>query len=667
MRRSWTAILLASLACGESRDSVAPLTISPAGVNLAPGGRQQFTASEVVSWSVAGTDAGAIDSGGLYTAPAVSGTFQVVATSADKARIASATVTVSLGTAVSISIDPTNATLAPGAAQLFTTTVTGSQDRTVIWSVREPAGGAMADGLYTAPQRGGVFHVVAASHADPSKIAVATVAVGDPPARVSISIDPTAAALRAGESVRFFASVTGSADTSVEWTAPDGGSIDAQGLFVAPGDAGSYRVVASAHADPTKSATSVVTVEGAPQVTLSIHPQSVTLSPGEIIAFSATVTGSSNTAVQFSADPPGSIDANGSYTAPVTAGSWRVCAQSVADPNQRATATVTVVGTSSIGVTVDPAQYTISANEHSSIIIRARVSGTADQAVTWSVQEGASGGSVDAAGVYTAPANTEGTWHVVATSHADPSKSAISAITASWRDLHDHGGTVLASPKAYAIWWGDPSAWASDSKAGIEQVLGGLDGSSYLDILTQYMRGAKAGLEFAGSLADGAAPPPAADLYSTDVAAEVCKVLTDHRQQPEADALYLLFTSTAIDVAKVQACGWHSWGSCNDVKIAIALVPNSLGNERCSYPGVGACDAGITVATHTLASIAVHELTEMMTDPFATAWWDDSYPFMDEIGDACAWYVRECIPLAGHLWEIQSLWSNAAPHQCVSH
>ena len=206
MRRSWTAILLASLACGESRDSVAPLTILPAGVNLAPGGRRQFTASEVVSWSVAGTDAGAIDSGGLYTAPAVSGTFQVVATSADKARIASATVTVSLGTAVSISIDPTNATLAPGAAQLFTTTVTGSQDRTVIWSVREPAGGAMADGLYTAPQRGGVFHVVAASHADPSKIAVATVAVGDPPARVSISIDPTAAALRAGESVRFFAS-----------------------------------------------------------------------------------------------------------------------------------------------------------------------------------------------------------------------------------------------------------------------------------------------------------------------------------------------------------------------------------------------------------------------------------------------------------------------------
>ena len=43
--------------------------------------------------------------------------------------------------------------------------------------------------------------------------------------------------------------------------------------------------------------------------------------------------------------------------------------------------------------------------------------------VTWSVQEGAAGGSVDASGRYTAP-GTPGTFHVVATSVADASKSA---------------------------------------------------------------------------------------------------------------------------------------------------------------------------------------------------------------------------------------------------
>jgi hypothetical protein len=61
------------------------------------------------------------------------------------------------------------------------------------------------------------------------------------------------------------------------------------------------------------------------------------------------------------------------------------------------------------------------------------VSGTAPgqaTAVTWAVQEGVSGGSVDATGKYTAP-GTEGTFHVVATSVADPSKSATAAVLVS--------------------------------------------------------------------------------------------------------------------------------------------------------------------------------------------------------------------------------------------
>src|SRR5438445_758268 len=53
----------------------------------------------------------------------------------------------------------------------------------------------------------------------------------------------------------------------------------------------------------------------------------------------------------------------------------------------------------------------------------AQVTGTADTAVVWTVQEGASGGAVDPTGLYTAPA-TAGTFHVVATSRADSTRSA---------------------------------------------------------------------------------------------------------------------------------------------------------------------------------------------------------------------------------------------------
>ena len=58
----------------------------------------------------------------------------------------------------------------------------------------------------------------------------------------------------------------------------------------------------------------------------------------------------------------------------------------------------------------------------------AAVIGPTDTSVTWSVQEGVSGGTVTAAGVYTAP-NTRGTYHVVATSVADSNRKAIATIT----------------------------------------------------------------------------------------------------------------------------------------------------------------------------------------------------------------------------------------------
>src|ERR1700682_4417472 len=57
---------------------------------------------------------------------------------------------------------------------------------------------------------------------------------------------------------------------------------------------------------------------------------------------------------------------------------------------------------------------------------------------SWSVAEGSAGGTVDGDAVYTAP-NAAGTYHVTATSHADPSKSATAEVT------------VTATPLAVSI------------------------------------------------------------------------------------------------------------------------------------------------------------------------------------------------------------------------
>ena len=122
------------------------------------------------------------------------------------------------------------------------------------------------------------------------------------------------------------------------------------------------------------------------------------------------------------------------------------------------------------------------------IPFRAAVNGTSggqSSSVTWSVAEGAAGGTVDGTGLYTAPA-AAGTYHVVATSVADPSKSSASAVrvapgsvfTADRRTIWNPGmmavggipsrSTICARVNAFA--YGDGAA---DASAAIQAAIDG--------------------------------------------------------------------------------------------------------------------------------------------------------------------------------------------------
>jgi chitinase len=58
----------------------------------------------------------------------------------------------------------------------------------------------------------------------------------------------------------------------------------------------------------------------------------------------------------------------------------------------------------------------------------ATVSGTSNTTVNWSVLETFNGGSITSTGFYSAP-STAGTYHVIASMAADPSKTGIATIT----------------------------------------------------------------------------------------------------------------------------------------------------------------------------------------------------------------------------------------------
>src|SRR5579864_2561253 len=118
---------------------------------------------------------------------------------------------------VAISLSPGTVSLAVGATQGFTATVTGTSNTAVTWTT---TGGSYAGSgstvTYTAPTTAGTYTVTATSVADTSKTAVATVTVTTNPT-VAVSISPSASSLTTGGTQSFTASVTGNSNTSVTW------------------------------------------------------------------------------------------------------------------------------------------------------------------------------------------------------------------------------------------------------------------------------------------------------------------------------------------------------------------------------------------------------------------------------------------------------------------
>ena len=83
-------------------------------------------------------------------------------------------------TGIVVTVSPRTAFVLPGGTTTFAGSVTGTVETSVDWSIAEgPAGGSVStSGVYTAPVADGVYHVVAASRADPSRQRVASVTVG---------------------------------------------------------------------------------------------------------------------------------------------------------------------------------------------------------------------------------------------------------------------------------------------------------------------------------------------------------------------------------------------------------------------------------------------------------------------------------------------------------
>jgi len=162
-----------------------------------------------------------------------------------------------------------------------------------------------------------------------------------------------------------------------------------------------------------------------PGISVTVTPDSTTLSQGATQSFTATVAGTANTAVIWSVQENGggTIDSTGLYKAPEgTNGTFHVVATSQANSAAHGKGTVVVPMPQ---MTISPATVTLPPN--GSQTFTATVAGFANTNVTWTIQETA-GGQINGAGFYTAPGSV-GFYHVVAASAEDPTLTANSKVT----------------------------------------------------------------------------------------------------------------------------------------------------------------------------------------------------------------------------------------------
>lgn len=204
-------------------------------------------------------------------------------------------------------------------------------------------------------------------------------------------------------------------------------------------------------------------------VTVSVPPSNSNVLLGNTQQFTATVTGSSNTAVTWSVNgvmggnsSVGTISSAGLFTAPKdlpTSASVTVTATSQADTSKSASVFLNVVSDIVVNLATNPAGATsVSVNATLQFIATISGAGHPDPAVTWSVNNVPGGnstiGTISSSGLYTAPAAvpTPFTITVQAKAVADLSKTATASIivagvitSASQTITASQGGTVTLS------------------------------------------------------------------------------------------------------------------------------------------------------------------------------------------------------------------------------
>jgi hypothetical protein len=319
-------------------------------------------------------------------------------------------------------VTPSLATLSCGGTQQFS-----ASEPSVTWSVETANGGSItAGGLYSVPSpisSNMNVTVKASKTGSPLVSGTATVTLQ----QVTVNVTPSNPSASSGLVIPFTANVPAT------WSIVSGlGAINsATGQFAAPNPilAGSQTVIrATSTCDPSRAGDTTITL--VPLGGISVAPSEITITAGQppaTIPFSVTPV----IAVNWTATPAlagASIDSNGVYTRPQSVSSTQVVtikATSSANPDVFGTSSVTILPAPVVGISVAPTAVSLGSSGTANIT--ATVTGTPNTNVSWSLnpQVGTLSAAQGATVTYTAPASIQ----VIATSAADPTKTAKTVVS----------------------------------------------------------------------------------------------------------------------------------------------------------------------------------------------------------------------------------------------
>ncbi len=399
---------------------LASITITP-DVTLTTNATHQFTAvgkdaagAEVpISpiWSVV-AGGGAVDHDGLFTAGAVAGTFTATVKAVSEGVSGTASVTVIVGTVVTITVSPDTVTLAIHGTQQFIAVGKDAAGAVVaivpVWSVVAGGGGVDDTGGFIADTVPGSYpNTVRAAIGNISGSATVTVTAG---ALSSLTVSPDTATLLVN-GVQQFTAVGKDANGNVLAITPtwsvvaNGGNVSTAGLFTAGTQPGTFANTVRATSGTISGSATVAVIAGALS-SITVSPDTATLLINGTRQFTAVAKDAAGNVLAIT--PTWSVVANGGNVS--TAGLFTAGTQPGTFANTVRATSGTVSGTATVRVIVGPLATITVSPDTATLLINGTQQFTAvgrdaggnlvALTPTWSMVTG--GGAIDLDGLLTA-------------------------------------------------------------------------------------------------------------------------------------------------------------------------------------------------------------------------------------------------------------------------